>query len=554
MKRTWILYLAVFTAAVFNVRMLLVSGFYPMHDDTQVARVVTMGRALLRGQFPVRWVSDLGYGYGYPIYNFYGPLPYYVGGGFYALGVDGLTATKVMILMSSVLSAVFMLLLLRRFVGTTGAVVGTILFLYAPYRAVNIFVRGAVGEVWAISFLPLLVLGLALTYIHKRRFDSSIVGGLGLAGIITSHTLLGYATVVLCSIGLGLVWLWELFTKRFDLGRVKRQIGVLVFGLWLSAFFWLPALAEKGYTNVDSQVSASSDYRIHFICPEQLWYSAWGFGGSAAGCTDGMSFGLGKIFLMIAFVGLITMLIFWRRSERRVKAMLGVGVVITVVSLFFTVPWSLPVWELLPNFSYLQYPWRFLGYAGFGLSLLGALAFIQLRRPYNSLLAAIVIGAVLIRTTPLFTPQFTIERNNSSYESAEDIRYRVSKISDEYLPPGIPKPKTADEVVTSTVPGNDSLTVGTEIDTETYVKAILYTKQPQAIRINRAYFPGWEYRVNGTIIQPTIEQGLPVLTIPGEDSTMQLFFRDTPIRRLSNVLTLGAIIILLYYYGRKTIA
>ena len=67
------------------VRSLLESGYFPMHDDTQVGRIIAMGRALRNGQFPVRWVSDLGYGYGYPIFNFYGPLPYYLGGGLHML-------------------------------------------------------------------------------------------------------------------------------------------------------------------------------------------------------------------------------------------------------------------------------------------------------------------------------------------------------------------------------------------------------------------------------------------------------------------------------------
>ena len=71
----------------FMIKPLWVNGYFPMHDDTQVARVVEMGRALRAGQFPVRWVSDLGYGYGYPIYNFYGPLPYYAGGALQAMGV-----------------------------------------------------------------------------------------------------------------------------------------------------------------------------------------------------------------------------------------------------------------------------------------------------------------------------------------------------------------------------------------------------------------------------------------------------------------------------------
>ncbi|HSA83405.1 MAG TPA: hypothetical protein VLF20_00780, partial [Patescibacteria group bacterium] len=60
-------------------------GFFPMHDDTQVARVFEMHKALIDGQFPVRWVADLGYHYGYPIFNFYAPLAYYIGAFFMVL-------------------------------------------------------------------------------------------------------------------------------------------------------------------------------------------------------------------------------------------------------------------------------------------------------------------------------------------------------------------------------------------------------------------------------------------------------------------------------------
>ena len=96
MKKHFFSLLFLLILSFWSWKPLLGSGFFPMHDDTQGARVVEMGRALRFGQFPVRWVSNLGYGYGYPIYNFYGPLPYYVGGFFYAAGVDGLIATKIM--------------------------------------------------------------------------------------------------------------------------------------------------------------------------------------------------------------------------------------------------------------------------------------------------------------------------------------------------------------------------------------------------------------------------------------------------------------------------
>ena len=117
MKKTVLYIVAVIILSVPLVWSLFSDGYFPMHDDTQVARVVTMGKALRSGQFPVRWVSDLGYGYGYPIFNFYGPLPYYVGGALYALGFSGLLATKIMMLLGMILAGITMFMVVSRISG-----------------------------------------------------------------------------------------------------------------------------------------------------------------------------------------------------------------------------------------------------------------------------------------------------------------------------------------------------------------------------------------------------------------------------------------------------
>src|SRR4030042_3944603 len=60
-------------------------GFFTMHDDQQVVRLYELDQALAAGQFPARWVKDLGFGYGYPLFIFYPPLVYYLGEVFHLL-------------------------------------------------------------------------------------------------------------------------------------------------------------------------------------------------------------------------------------------------------------------------------------------------------------------------------------------------------------------------------------------------------------------------------------------------------------------------------------
>src|SRR3989344_8647632 len=60
-------------------RQLFKPGYFNMHDDLQMMRQLEMEKCFKDGQIPCRWIPDMGYGYGFPLYNFYPPLPYWIG-------------------------------------------------------------------------------------------------------------------------------------------------------------------------------------------------------------------------------------------------------------------------------------------------------------------------------------------------------------------------------------------------------------------------------------------------------------------------------------------
>src|SRR3989344_3543413 len=126
-----------FLLTTFSILPFISSGFFHVHDDTQVARVYEMSRALKDGYFPVRWVKDLGYGYGYPIFNFYAPLSYYIGGFLNIIGFDSLHSTKIMMVLGIYLSAVSMFFLARNIWGDIGGVVSSVFYVFAPYHALR---------------------------------------------------------------------------------------------------------------------------------------------------------------------------------------------------------------------------------------------------------------------------------------------------------------------------------------------------------------------------------------------------------------------------------
>jgi len=349
---------------------ILKSGLFNIHDDTQVTRVIVMGRALRNGQFPVRWVADLGYGLGYPIFNFYGPLPYYVGGVLYSLGIDAVFATKVMFFLGAVLPGFAMFVAARQCLGNSSALVASGLYLYAPYHAVQIYVRGAVGEYYALIFFPFLLLAFWYVFENKNA-KSFLLGSIGLAGIILSHTILGYVTVLFIILAIIFLTLLSIL-KKIVISILIGSISIVIGGLAISAFYWLPALTEIGYTNVSSQIGPSSNWSDHFVCPDQLWESTWGYGGSAPGCTgDGMSYQLGKLHI----IGGVLAIILWKIKASRINSInstILLSAVISLAAVFFATSYSAGIWKLIPRFEYVQYPWRFLAVANFGLSLIAA--------------------------------------------------------------------------------------------------------------------------------------------------------------------------------------
>lgn len=537
-------YLLVLLLSYFAIQPLLGEGFFPMHDDTQVGRVVAMGRSLLNGQFPVRWVEDLGYGYGYPIFNFYGPLPYYIGGFLYALGVSGLAATKFMIGLGIVGAGLTMFWATKRWAGNYGAIVAAVLYIYAPYHAVQVYVRGSIGELWVMVFLPIVFWGIVAASEKNCKTDIWVVGGLGLAGVILSHTIFGYVIVGLC-----IVW-WLVSLRSRD--SFVNSGKMLVIALGLSSFFWLPAFTEMNFTAVASQIGGGADYHQHFVCLNQLWYSAWGYGGSAPGCSDGMSFMLGKLVIVLGILGWLTGFL-----NMKYPSILNSSIfIIGVGSVFALSAWSVGIWERVPFGAYIQYPWRFLSLTVFALAWASAgVGYVMKRRALIGLVIWIlIVGAVVLNQAKFFRPQYVITNAAMNYENDQELRFRVSKVSDEYLSPTVLRPDRVEDVVHDTISEVAGLEINQEVDLGHYAKFNIKSDSVKKIVVNRAFFPGFKYFVNGQKAVPEVESGLPNITIPQGDSVVELKLTDTPVRQVGNLISLLSLGYLLWLYGKKTVA
>lgn len=543
------------------VKSLFVPGFFPSHDDTAPARVYEMARALSYGQFPVRWVPDLGYGFGYPLFNFYAPLPYYVGGLFNLVGFSSITSTKIMFAIGILLAGVSMYFLIREVIGDIAAVVSGIIYLYSPYHAVNIYVRGAVDEYYAYGFLPLFFLGIYKIIAKKELKKGILIGSLGFAGILLSHNILGLITGYFIAVGLIFYFLLILFRRR-SVQVFYALLGTVLLGFGLSSFFIMPALVEKNYTRVEKLTENGSDFHNHFVYLDQLWNSPWGYGGSTSGREDGMSFKIGKFHLLFGLAGFILFLFFLRKTMHKsgLSYLSYLSVVGLIISIFLMLAPSSFIWELLPGFPYIQYPWRFLNFAIFGLSVLASFIFLPLKKPYFSVAAAAgMIFLILWFNVKYFVPREYLSLQDEDYTSSLNLRYKISKISDEYLPALFPPVTSPSEAVRESLSPTLAVAIKTDVDYPTFKKYELQVSQPTSLVTNIAFFPGWQAFIDGKKINTLDNRGRIELSLPAGQLQLILIFKDTPLRIVANTISVFSIFLLVYVslfwkgisYGKK---
>src|SRR3989344_7393935 len=535
--------LIVLILSFFSIKPLLMSGFFPIHDDTQVARVYEMGKALSDGMFPVRWVQDLGYGYGYPIFNFYAPLAYYVGGFFNVLGFDALVSTKIMMIIGIILSGVFMYLLARELWGKIGGLVSSLFYIYAPYHAVDIYVRGDVAEFWAYAFIPLAFYGFLKAY-KEKKWKYIVIGAFGFSAVILSNNL---TAMMITPFLIFLLFFLLLTDTKEKIGSTFYFLIALFFGLSISAFYWLPALFEMKFTNVFSQIGGGAHFKDHFACIFQLWQSPWGFGGSALGCIDGISLKIGKLHVIFSLTSIVFLIIslqyrkfknlFSKSSYQIIFAIFSVFAF--VISVLLTLEISKPIWEFIPVMAFFQFPWRFLLLISFFSSILCGYSFWfvskTLDKKFNKIGYLMLFGIIFILITysaKLFAPQTFILKEGSDYTNLKTLRWTTSKISDEYMPKNFKIPMSEDEIVKNKIQIEEGQVDVLYLASDTKsLHASIKALNKAVIHINTAYFPGWNVFIDNKRADFNVTNKGISLSMPAGDHSLDMLFTQTPIEK-----------------------
>ena len=335
---------------------LLVPGFYGASDDLHVAWLYEMDRALKMGQFPPRFVPDLSYQFGYPLFNFVFPLPFYLAEVFHSIGFNLVDSIKLLFLVTIPLSAYFMFLLLRKLMPASLAVAGALVYVYTPYRAVDIYIRGAIGEILVFAILPVIGLVLVALYEQKKRsFKWMSIGSLSVAAMVLTHNISAYMMAPFFAV----LFITLLIISRNKFLFFIQTLVMGTFGLLISSYFWLPAIVESSLMKYDTVFN----YYDHFPTFRQLITPYWGYGASVPGPYDGLSFFIGYPALVLLIGGVLFLFYGLIRKEQKLdkSSLVGLWALLSIVVAFVVMNHrSDIVWRSVPLLPYFKFPWRFL--------------------------------------------------------------------------------------------------------------------------------------------------------------------------------------------------
>ena len=270
------------------------SGYFSHQDDLQIIRLVEMRKCFSDFQIPCRWVPDMGWGNGFPLFNFYGVSTYYFGAIIsYVTGY--LIASKVLFFVSLTAGSFGIFLLVKELWGKYAGFVSAVLYMFAPYKALDIYVRGALAESMALTIIPFV-----LYFAYKKNYK---LFSLFLFIFLVTHNIM---TIVFLPVVILFV-LYLIFSDK--LKSLKSFAVSIAISFGLSAFFILPAFIEKGLVQTESLTRFELDYRANFISIKQLFLDrVWGYGTSIPGPEGGMNFSIGWPHWILAFVAMISVL------------------------------------------------------------------------------------------------------------------------------------------------------------------------------------------------------------------------------------------------------
>lgn len=535
-------------------------GFMGYDFVFQCARLASFYKNLKEGVILPRWAGTLNADFGHPVLIFLYPFVFYLGSFWHFLGFSLVDSIKILLGLGFILSGIFMYLAARKLWGEKTAFVCSLLYLFNPYRFVNLYERAALGEHLATTFLPLVFLALATIFQNKKlTFKNGLFLGLSTALTILSHNL-----IILMASPLILAFLFFLLFQFPPKKNLKKKLLFVSFGfvlaLALSSFFWVPIVSERKYTRYD-EIANPTYYSISLLTPKQIILSPnysklerfFSLKEDAKGGIFLFS-SISPIQWLLTIFGIYFVINFWGKRKKETLFVLFLvvyflfGAFLSTKNAFFLV-------KIFPQIALFQQACRFLNLPLLVTPFLAAILFDNLIKKKTNYLLGVLIILNLFFTLPYFwNLKIPLEFKSDSYFYNE---YKLTADTGQITPVWslINYFEPAPQKVQLVSGGLDEVKIY-----KWHSQEHIYTlklREKSQIADNTLYFPGWKVWVDDRQVAVNFQdmnwRGIITYSVPVGEHEVKVKFTETKVRLLADYLSLATLffMIFLFLFSKK---
>jgi len=509
----------------------LAKSFLAIEHDTffHVSRIEQYARALQHGQIlPAIYPYENGeFGYGSPL--FYSDIFLLLPAILHNLGLVLVDSYKLTVFLASLCSGISMYMLASKFTSKSSIrLLAVAAYLFSNYHITDIYVRGALGEVFALVGIPLILSGLYEIFETNQKYSFSYL--IGLVITVLSHNL----SFLLCFILVIIICIIYLPKCSFD--RYKLLVSESMLACLLTAFYTFPMIeqlkSQQFYLNYYASSSALENHAMAF------WQfftnqTVFGLSGNQYKANNAMVVNIG-LFLSIAPISYL----FLAKKEKQpfITSMLVLGWICMLL------PAQIFPWKYMSFVRVLQFPWRLNMLA---LPLLCVPAVIGIENLTHKLKYVPICLILLLSLEGIYhlypaTKRTFIMPHNTTWQEVTsgkliDPYYsaqymRVELAGGDYLPYHSPDFRSYTKTIQTT--SAETVTTGEWIDYGRYRFTIT---NPQTIILPITYYKGYIIHNIDTaeVLETTLSKnGLVSVTIPSA-GTYVCEYQSTNIRIVS---------------------
>jgi hypothetical protein len=321
--------------------------------------------------FP-RWAEWANWGFGEPRFIFYPPASWIAGA---TLGsvLPWRMVPGAFIWLTIVAAGMGMWRLAREWLPGPQPSAAALFYAVNPYHLIMIYYRSDFAELLASALFPLLLLGVL------RVLRQGWHGVPMLAAVFAGIWLSNAPAAVIATYSLVLLFVVGCFLGRSVL-PIVRGGAAMAAGFGLAAFYILPAAWERRWVQIAQVITDNLRPQQNFLFtgadnPEFLLFN-WKVSGVAMG-----------VMLVAGISAVMT-----AKLRRNFAELWWMLLALGAASVLLMFPPSTPLWHVLPELEFVQFPWRWLLPLDLAFALFAAAAMGRMRRPW--LLTIILISAI----------------------------------------------------------------------------------------------------------------------------------------------------------------